>query len=102
MPVNLSIRNVPDDVAERLRERARQNHRSLQGELMAIFEEAAETSTSRGLREDRREFRSDDRSIAPKKKLSAREALKQMRALGVRTPGETGTQIIRRDRDEGH
>ena len=41
MPVNLSIKNAPDDVVQRLRERAARNHRSLQGELMAIIEEAA-------------------------------------------------------------
>ena len=40
MPVNLSIKNAPDDVVQRLRERAARNHRSLQGELMAIIEEA--------------------------------------------------------------
>lgn len=39
MPVTLSIKAVPDEVAEALRERARQNHRSVQGELMAILEE---------------------------------------------------------------
>ncbi len=32
MPVTLSIKNVPDDVAQRLREIAAANHRSLQGE----------------------------------------------------------------------
>ena len=42
MPVDLSIKKVPDDVAERLRARARQNHRSLQGELLSILEEAVE------------------------------------------------------------
>lgn len=41
MPVNLSIKNVPDALAARLRERAERNHRSLQGELMAILESAA-------------------------------------------------------------
>ncbi len=41
MGVNLSIKDVPDDVAERLRRRAARNHRSLQGELMAIVEQAA-------------------------------------------------------------
>ena len=29
MPVNLSIKNVPDYVVERLRKRAARNHRSL-------------------------------------------------------------------------
>ena len=41
MPVNLSIKGVPDDLAERLRARAERHHRSLQGELMAIVEQAA-------------------------------------------------------------
>lgn len=41
MGVNLSIKDVPDDVAERLRRRAARNHRSLQGELMSIVEQAA-------------------------------------------------------------
>jgi len=39
MPVNLSIKNVPEDLANRLRERAAKHHRSLQGELLAILEE---------------------------------------------------------------
>jgi hypothetical protein len=38
---NLSIRDVPEAIAERLRRRAARNHRSLQGELMAILESAA-------------------------------------------------------------
>lgn len=41
MSVNLSIKDVPDDMAQRLRERAARHHRSLQGELMAIIERAA-------------------------------------------------------------
>jgi plasmid stability protein len=41
MPVSLSIKNVPDDVARRLRERAARNRRSLQSELLVIVEAAA-------------------------------------------------------------
>lgn len=41
MSVNLSIKSVPEAIAERLRARAERNHRSLQGELMAIIEQAA-------------------------------------------------------------
>ena len=41
MGVNLSIKSVPEELAERLRQRAERNHRSLQGELMAIIERAA-------------------------------------------------------------
>lgn len=33
MPVNPSIANVPDELAERLRRRAERSHRSLQAEL---------------------------------------------------------------------
>ena len=33
---NLSIKNVPPDIVERLHARASSNHRSLQGELMAL------------------------------------------------------------------
>ena len=45
---NLSIKDVPEAWAETLRQRAVRNHRSLQGELMAIIEQAvvAEADTS--------------------------------------------------------
>ena len=50
---NLSIKDVPETWAEALRQRAVRNHRSLQGELMAIVESAladtpAHTDASRG------------------------------------------------------
>ena len=37
---NLSIKNVPEETLESLRARAKLHHRSLQGELIAILEEA--------------------------------------------------------------
>ncbi|MDB5844636.1 MAG: hypothetical protein JWP79_1946 [Polaromonas sp.] len=37
---NLSIKDVPEAWAQALRQRAARNHRSLQGELMAIVEKA--------------------------------------------------------------
>jgi plasmid stability protein len=40
MPVNLSVKNVPDDLAEHLRRRAERNRRSLQRELLSILEAA--------------------------------------------------------------
>ena len=43
MPVNLSIKNVPDAVVARLRQRAEENRRSLQGELLTIVERAADS-----------------------------------------------------------
>ena len=39
---NLSIKDVPETWAEALRQRAARNHRSLQGELMAIVEQAVQ------------------------------------------------------------
>ena len=39
---NISIKDVPDQWAETLRQRAARNHRSLQGELMAILEQAVQ------------------------------------------------------------
>jgi antitoxin FitA len=40
VPVSLSVKNVPDDLAELLRRRAARNHRSLQRELLSILEAA--------------------------------------------------------------
>lgn len=48
MPVNLSIKNVPDALAARLRARAAANHRSLQRELIAIIERAGSTPDALG------------------------------------------------------
>jgi len=76
MPVNLSIKNVPDDLAERLRERAAQAHRSLQGELMAILEEA----------------------VPADEKLALREILDRVRLLGVET-GDESAEVVRVARD---
>ena len=39
---NLSIKNVPKEILENLRVQAKQHHRSLQGELIAILEEAVQ------------------------------------------------------------
>lgn len=37
---NISIKDVPEHWAEALRQRAARNHRSLQGELMSLLEQA--------------------------------------------------------------
>lgn len=42
MPVNLSVKNVPDALAGRLRARAERNRRSLQRELLSILEAAVD------------------------------------------------------------
>ena len=82
MPVNLSIKNAPDDVVQRLRERAARNHRSLQGELMAIIEEAVQPQPARCLTMD--------------------EVLARVRKLGSAARRDEAAAIIRADRDAGH
>jgi plasmid stability protein len=42
MTINLSVKNVPDELAEKLRARAQRNRRSLQRELLSILEAAVE------------------------------------------------------------
>ncbi len=76
MSVSLSIKNVPDDLATALRQRAARNHRSVQGELMHILETA----------------------VRPKP-FEARALRKQLQAFGLSTPDES-TAFIREDRDE--
>lgn len=54
MSVRLSIKNASEKAVAALKLRAKRNHRSLQGKLMAIIEEAASAGTSfaaQGLRE---------------------------------------------------
>jgi plasmid stability protein len=45
--MDLSIKNVPEKQVARLRERAKANHRSLQGELRALIEGATGTAPRR-------------------------------------------------------
>ena len=77
MPVNFSVKNVPDELAAKLRERAKRHHRSVQGELMVILEEATGPT-----------------------KLSVDEAEWHLRASGFRT-GDDSTNWVRELRDAG-
>ncbi len=77
MPVNLSVKNVPDELAEKVRERAKRHHRSLQGEMLAIMEEA----------------------VGPGKlSLEEEEVEKRLRALAFET-GDDSTAWVREMRD---
>jgi plasmid stability protein len=76
MAVNLSIKKVPDHIAERLRNRAMRHHRSLQGELLAVLEE----------------------SVASERILSPSELLSAVRKSGLKT-GEESAKLIRKERD---
>jgi len=71
--VTLSVKHVPKDLARRLRARALSNHRSLQGELLAILTTAAESASVQDLA-----------SLA--------------RRLGLTSPSESAS-LVREDRD---
>ena len=75
---NLSIKDVPEAQIVALRERAKRNHRSLQGELRAILDEVAPT--------------------APKKKKTIEELSAYVKTLGL-TSKDEATKWIREDRD---
>ena len=75
MPVNLSIKRVPDKIVAKLRRRAMAHHRSLQGELLSLLEEAVEPS-----------------------RLTVEELRGEIRKLGMSTRDES-TAMIREDRD---
>ena len=77
MSVNLSIKNVPEDVVEQLRQRASANHRSLQGELLTIIEETVRPQT-----------------------LTPSQAFQRISQLNFSTE-EEAARMVREDRD-GH
>jgi len=76
MPVSLSIKNVSDQVVERLRARAARNRRSLQGELLDLIERAADEVPT----------------------VSARAVYDRIRKLNL-PAGESSAEIIRDMRD---
>ncbi|HOT83980.1 MAG TPA: Arc family DNA-binding protein [Candidatus Defluviicoccus seviourii] len=78
MPLNLSIKNAPDDVVQRLKARAARHHRSLQGELLAILEEA----------------------VKPPRQVTVDDVLAEVRRLQVSTPAESAS-MVRAERDAG-
>jgi plasmid stability protein len=77
MNVDLSIKDVPEEKVELLKQRAKRNGRSLESELRAIIEEAAKR---------------------PPKPITIEELAALARARGLSTPDES-TQMIREDRD---
>jgi plasmid stability protein len=76
MSVSLSIKDVPEDLANALRDRALRNHRSVQGELMHILESA----------------------VRPRP-FAGGALWQQLQALGLSTPAES-TAVVRESRDE--
>ena len=75
---DLSIKDVPEAQIVALRERAKRNHRSLQGELRAILDEVAPAPS--------------------KPKMTIEELSTYVRSLGLTSANEA-TKWIREDRD---
>ncbi len=79
----INVRQLDDDVVDRLKRRASSNNRSLEGEVRHVLECAA-----------------DDNMAA--KRAAFRETMKRLRPLTEgrkQTPAEV---LIREDRDHGH
>lgn len=70
------MKNIPEALVEQLRARARRHHRSLQGEVLALLEEA----------------------LRPRG-LSVAELHDRVRQMGLTTPDEAAA-MIRAERDE--
>ncbi len=75
--MDLSVKGVPEEQVIRLRARAKANHRSLQGELRALIDEAT--------------------GIAPRR-LSVDEIAAKVSRLGL-TRRDEAARLIREDRD---
>jgi plasmid stability protein len=73
--VTLSVKNVPADLAKRLKERAARNNRSLQGELLDILDQAGHS-------------------------LSLDDLAELAKRLGIKSEKNESTQWIREDRDD--
>lgn len=106
MPVTLTIKQVPERLAEKLRLRAAANHRSLQGELTAILEEAVLKPPTRALQTEPPYVAKRPRAGRPAKqppvhgkRMTLAELWERSRRLGERSKKES-TAIVRALRDE--
>ena len=79
MPVNISIKNAPDELVSRLKRRAAENHRSMQGEVIAILDQVTR-----------------EPSVVTTTQMEA--ILAKIRAIGHPNTSDS-VQIIRDDRD---
>lgn len=71
--INISIKNVPKKRLDLLKQRAKRNHRSLQGELMALIEQATTPPAART--------------------FSVTDLLDRGQRMGLRTPDEAADWI---------
>ncbi len=90
---NLSIKNVPAEMVASLRKRASANHRSLQGELLALVSQAAASTISTLAFEPALGIRTGHKSI---EQIAAEHRQKAKRPV---SKGQRSTELIRQDRD---
>lgn len=103
MPVTLTIKHVPDALAQKLQSRATASHRSLQGELMVILADAVQ-DTNRVSEPDAPAYRAEPRGQklpTHGRRMTLRELWERSRELGSTSRSES-TAIVRRLRDERH
>lgn len=107
MPVTLTIKQVPDRIAERLRLRAAATHRSLQGELLAILESAVFEGAAQ-VRQPEAQYRpapaadrASDATPARGERMTLEELWARSRRLGPPSQSESAA-IVRAQRDERH
>jgi plasmid stability protein len=104
MGVNLSIKNVPVELAEAIKAKASANHRSLQGELMAMLTANVGTFGPRPTAHSPSALASRSAIEAQPRTQSLEEIDATLRKLFpiVRQlpPGESSVEIVRRMRDE--
>lgn len=103
MPVTLTIKQVPERLAKKLRARAAASHRSLQGELMSILHEAIDEPPAVSEPETvaYQVKRKPQRPPVHGPKLTLEELWERARKLGGKSPSESAA-IVRRLRDERH
>lgn len=106
VPVTLTIKQVPDRVADKLRLRAAASHRSLQGELMAILEEAVLQGAPQARQPEPPPYavkpsaKTSSKTVpAHGKRLTVGELWERARRLGPPSKSESAA-IVRKLRDE--
>lgn len=105
MPVNITIRNVPDEVATALRLRATGNRRSLQQETLALLEASVAPGAARVGEPEPSTYvvpapkrRGKAAAAVPTGRLGMEQLWQRARQLGEPSHAES-TAIIRADRD---
>ena len=94
---NLSIKNVPDSMLQKLRSRAQRHHRSLQGELMALLAAALAEPTAVATRPSSSEQPAMQRSGTRRIEEIAAEHRRRVKRPVARGP--RAVDILRADRD---